>query len=267
MTGQEEVTPEDYFARTIYANGILYYPGAGRDYGPLRLFAEHGHFSTVIHADWCVDQQEANRFVRSIPNWRLVDEPMPLSPEDFGVDDWRRCWARELLQPLLDWNDGDADTFSDEDWEYIHEHRDGLTVVDAETYPSPEIASAFKANLVSPEGLSLEFIFMATEAVQTYFVMAEAGYAPTAVVLQDHGNGWAGRPMFGGEGELYERAPKAGALPQMLFVAKNTVPWPDYERVTDWRVYEGQMHNHPRAIFVRRDGGGADLRRPEGPGL
>ena len=115
-------------------------------------------------------------------------------------------------------------------------------------------ASSFcrRARLSNTRGKSLQLIYLATEAAKTYSIMIEHGIVPTALVLQDHGFGgnWS---QFGCGGALHEAAIEHDAFPHLLFIGTTTTPWPGYEQVSDYVVYEGQMHRHARALYLLTD--------------
>ena len=194
---------------------ILYYPGSGTDYGPFRLFAENSNVTTVIYADYRVTEHEARQFITHLPGWQLEGEIERLEPDFFRADWWEDFWPDD---PASRENAG------------------------------PPTAFALRATL-SRSTKSVEFLFLATEAIQTFSILAESGLVPTMVVLQDHGFG-CGWAKFGGESNLFTSASSVG-LPQLLLVAANTAPWPGYGRASESTEYDEQMPTHPRALFRR----------------
>jgi hypothetical protein len=193
---------------------ILYYPGAGTDYGPFIRFSEQTALKTVIYADYGTKKDKATEFLSAIPGWS-VEQVSNLQPQDLGlVASWEQFWP-----------------------------------VDPESrkFAKPDSAFGLRAKLVRQhDGISVDFIYLATEAAQTYANLLLAGLRPTIVVLQDHGFGgnWT---KFGGHAELFEQAQVA--LPRYLLVAKGTGVWPGYTQISGGHADAGQMHSFERAIF------------------
>ena len=69
--------------------------------------------------------------------------------------------------------------------------------------------------------------------------------------MQDHGTGglWTLFGLNNSESILYQKALQN--LPKYLYVAKNTNPWPRYNRVSEYTNSEGSMHAHERALFEK----------------
>ena len=213
--------PQEYL-RTITSaeKMVLYYPGSGTDWGPFSLFANNAPVSTVIYSDYGSDRKKAETLISSLHrsgwNGGQLEE---LTPNDFGVSTWEEFWPdNEKSRKIAE----------------------------------PESAFAIQTHLSNSNGAKIRFIFLATEAIQTFSILVRAGITPTAIVLQDHGlgGGWA---PFGGKSELWQAARELKALPELLFVANNTKPWSDYARVSDDAVYEGQMHDHRRALYRNKN--------------
>lgn len=207
--------PDQYLADVRLRRKVLYYPGSGDDYGPLKLFAEHGGFKTVIYADYGMTEGKALQFLEKIPGWTPGGRPKLLKPKDLSINTWEDCWPRSRA---------------------------------SRAHSSPEKAFAIRVRLVSSSGLAVKFLFLATEAIRTYSVLAGSGLLPTAVVLQDHGlgGGWA---PFGGDSKLYKQAHEHLPLPKLLFVAERNEPWPGYEKVSGFHAYPGSTYKDRRAIY------------------
>lgn len=198
-------------------SGVLYYPGSGTDSGPFHLFAENANVETVIYADYSITQDEARKFLNSfsLRGWKLDEGGVEcLEPASFHTNAWEEFWPE---------------------------------APESRRQFGPESAFGLRAKLTCSER-QVEFIFLATEAIQTFSILAGSRLQPTIVILQDHGfgDGWA---SFGGENSiLFGQALNVG-LPQLLLVARNTHAWPGFGQVSKYAVQAGQMHNQPRAIF------------------
>lgn len=213
--------PHEYLESNRVDEVVLYYPGSETDFGPIELFAKNANVvvSKVIHTDYGhrIGQQTEGDFVPRLDVWN-TGRMQRLGPKYFGVAEWHDFWPEDPRS------------------------RDHSI--------SPEEAFAFMTYLSRPNAANIEFTFLATEATHTFSVLVRAGIVPTVIVLQNHGWGrnWT---SFGGESELWRRAVDLNALPDFLFVADGTDPWPGYEKVSSSYAYPGQMHDHARAIWRR----------------
>lgn len=215
------MNPDQYLIDANKRSQVLYYPGSGADSGPFRLFAESGRVSAVVYVDYGIEESEARKFISEIDGWR-PGKIKNLQPCDFQVPSWDSFWPESPR---------------------------------SRNFYAPDKAFAIKTTL-SSASTTVEFTFLGTEAIQTFSVLIGANIIPTAMVLQDHGFGGNGS-AFGGHSEMFHSAVDHNALPELLYVAKNTGEWPGYRKVSDYSVYGGQMHNHERAIFQHPNSGKA----------
>jgi hypothetical protein len=212
-------SPEEYLKRNPMPGGMLYYPGSGLDYGPMKLFYELGKARRFIHADYMAERAEAEQTTRWL--WERYERRVTeLEPKKFRAREWADLWhpgARGKRPQVVPRSYG-----------FQQEIRTG----------------AGKDHV--------DFYFLWVDAIGAWKHLVMAGYKPDVVVLQDHGFGgnWG---HFGGERDLYREVQKAGHWPEYLLVAKNTRPWPGYRAVSRAAYQKGQMHSHDRAIY-RRDG-------------
>lgn len=206
------LSPEEFMRESCPQECVLYYPGAGTDTQPFRLFGGNPHLSRVIYADYSPSahhRQEVERLFKfRRPNARFVD----LTPGDFGCQEWEEFWY-------------------------------GNSESREESTP----AKAFGIRGELPLHPRVRFDYLATEAVGTYSVLLKAGIRPNFIVLQDHGFGgnWT---TFGGRSQLYKLARQNNALPELLLVADNTDRWPQYEQVSE-PVENCGAAKHTRALF------------------
>lgn len=196
----------------------LYYPGSGFDFGPLCLFANLPGLENVVYVDSGMgDALEALQAAmqKSIPEFEVVEATV-LSPSFFNAPDWELFFHPE-----------------------------------ARCEPSvSKKAFGVKFKLRKAEK-TINFYFLGTEGVASSRVLMKAGFNIQVMVLQDHGFGgnWT---RFQGESALYQTFKKQRALPQMLFVAENTTPWPGYTSTQmPLLIRRGQMHTHQRSIYLR----------------
>ena len=216
--------PADYLRSQNLTRLVLYYPGAGTDDGPLTLIGENVTTAVVIYADYGVDEKAVTGFVTSLPQFQ-VGNMRWLEPSILGVATWAEAWALDTASRRFH---GPERAFGLQ----CGLHRRGL------------------GPFGHPDRSRMRFQYFATEAVGTYSLLLRGrdDMVPRMVVLQDHGFGgyWT---LFGGRSEMWRAAADANKLPEHLFVAENTEPWPGYQRVTDYAPQPGQMHEHARAFF------------------
>ncbi len=197
---------------TFLQQRVLYYPGGGNDFDPLRLFYKRAGTRCFVYADYMKEQEIAD-----VPDFQLRAQG-EIMPQDLGVHDWEAFWPEPP---------------------------------ESRSFAAPADASGLWRVLDPHTGSNkpIVLLYLKTEAIHTYYVLwARHNAAPDAIVLQDHGFGgnW---DKFGAGGLLYQYATEHG-LPRLLYVARNTYPWPGFEACSDFGEGEGQ-HGHRRAIFSR----------------
>ncbi len=220
------LTPREYLQkyvidlRYILKEPSLYYPGAGGDVDPLKLFVEESDVSTIIYCDY--DAGVVRDFFNNI-NTKLngynIKKTRCIDPAFFGCSTWEDFWP---CDPAA--RNGTVDPL----------HAFGML---------SEIYSERSNKRVN-------FVYLCAEAVQTYKILfSNNKYGPTVVVIQDHGMG-GGWTKFGGrESRLYKIAQPA--LPQLLYVHGNGV-WPGYAVVSQDGEPEG-MHGFERRLYIRKN--------------
>ena len=215
-------SPEEYLRSNPIPGGMLYYPGSGTDYGPMKLFYEIGKACRFIYADYLTKRADAEKITQWL--WEKYEHSVKeLEPKKFRARQWADLWhpaVREKRQ------------------------KDVLS------------SYGFQQEIRTGTGKDhLDFYFLWVDAIGAWKHLVRAGYKPDVVVLQDHGFGcnWTTPDGFGGNGALCREVQKAGHWPEYLLVADNSRPWPGYLAVSSGGPQAGQMHGHHRAIY-RRDG-------------
>lgn len=199
----------------------LYYPGAGEDFGPFKLFSRYSAISTVIYCDYqygsFINTAGEAGIREELNEYKVVSEG-GLSPTSFGQKSWEEFWP---------------------------------AVPNSRGFASPRGAfGAWALLCLCPKETGvikmINFIYLCTEATQTYDILfVKRKIKPMAVVIQDHGLG-GGWTVFGGKSKLYDIA--RSALPPLLYLSDNTNVWPGYKRVSDCGEPEG-MHGNKRALY------------------
>ena len=198
---------------------IIYYPGAGFDFGPLNLFSQNNHVKKIIYCDYSKEfNGEEKRFriikmIRRVAGLTISEGPIELNPSEFKYTDWDSFWRN---------NPRDLQ------------------------FSNPEHAFALKFRL-NRNKKAIDFIYFNTEAIGTYEILIQNKIRPNLIVLQDHGTG-SNWDSFAREGSLLYQAAE-NSLPEFLFIAHNTDIWPGYTQYSEYSLQEGQTGRHKRALF------------------
>lgn len=199
---------------------MLYYPGAGTDYGPLQHFALNLDLAVAVYVDYLIKPDMIRAMLRSVTP--TVPELQRISPRDLGCRAWADFWPDEERSRM---------------------------------FASPSRAFGFRCDLQIHPGRSTRLIYLATEGHQTFRQLLGTALQPDLVVLQDHGFGgnWCD---FGGMSPMYRMAQAADALPPLLFSADgNTRVWPGYQAIAEPVLLAGQMHDYRRTLYRLQDAG------------
>ena len=200
---------------------VLYYPGAGTDYGPLQHFALNLDLAVAVYVDYLVEPEMVRTMLRSVG--ATEPELQPVSPRDLGCRSWADFWPGQERSLM---------------------------------FAKPSRAFGFQCDLQIHPSRSTRLIYLATEGHQTFAQLLGTALQPDLVVLQDHGFGGNWRD-FGGDSPMYRMARAAGALPPMLFSAgENTRVWEGYNAIAEPVLLAGQMHHYERRLYQLRDGSG-----------
>lgn len=197
---------------------VLYYPGAGTDFGPLQHFALNMDLAVAVYVDYLIKpdmiQDILRRFSATMPELQRV------SPRDMSCHAWADFWPDDSRSLL---------------------------------FAKPSRAFGFMCDLhIHPER-STRLIYLATEGHKTYQNLLGTRLQPDLVVLQDHGFGGNWRD-FGGFSPMYRMARAASALPPLLFSAgENTRVWPGYQAIGEPLLLRGQMHQYERRLYQLED--------------
>lgn len=212
---RELKSPTEYLRSRPAKHGVLFYPGAGTDWGPLTLFGSHRQITKAICVDYAIREDEARAALSRLQGWRTTAMEA-LTPDYLGISRWEESWPGDPA---------------------------------AQRFAQPSNAFGFVCSVAGEAG-TVELVFLATEATRTYSLLLERSIRPSVIVLQDHGFGlnWA---RFGGASPLYEASRPPEMLPAHLLVAENTLPWPGYGQASSYSHMSEQMHDHARAVFAR----------------
>jgi len=227
----ERFRPGDPFPREeFFSSRVVYYPGAGNDGQPVKLFASTHSAHCFVYVDYHVRREEieaeldrtgfrgyhtlARIFVQEREltpyGWRPHIEPWEFARAEYILDVAPPFAFLEVLERNSDLDDSHG-------------------------------ARRFAVLFMGADGFA---------AYDALFCQPHSVSPPFAVVLQDHGFGgnWED---FGGGGLLERIAQRTNTFPEMLLVANNTVPWEGYERV-EARGECGGMGHFVRHLYVRK---------------
>lgn len=204
---------------------ILYYPGAGTDYGPLEYFAIEFEselpLGAAFYVDYLAREVEIKSMFRKMPhlNEARCVQTEKLKSTYLHQSSWTKYWPEN--HPL------------------------------SRGFANPRKAYAITSELSFEDQQPLRFHFFRTEAVQTYENLLAIDIIPSIVVIQDHGFGgnWT---RFGGANEMFRLALQYRSMPEFLLVADNSEAWPGYVAMSRPLRLRGQMHDHVRTVY-RRD--------------
>lgn len=199
---------------------MLYYPGAGTDYGPLQHFALNLDLAVAVYVDYLIKPDMIRAMLRSVTP--TVPELQRVSPRELGCRVWADFWPEDPASLA---------------------------------FARPTRAFGFTCELQLHPQRSTRLIYLATEGHQTFGQLLGTALQPDLVVLQDHGFGgnWCD---FGGMSPMYRMAHAADALPPLLFSADgNTRVWSGYEAVGEPMLLAGQMHAYRRCLCRLQDAG------------
>ncbi|MCX7957736.1 MAG: hypothetical protein N3B13_01665 [Deltaproteobacteria bacterium] len=189
----------------------VYYPGSGTDEDPFILFSENSTIPLVIYIDYSLEIESVKEFINSRWGWQVVFSKN-VTPQDLGVKGWKDLWHEKCT--LSDYRKGYSHLW------YLRNRNNRF----------------------------IYFLFIFSDAIQTFDRLLVAGLNPFTVVLQDHGLGfnWS---YFGGDSLLYRYALNRKKLPKLIYVASNTKPWPNYYQVSEYGGLGG-MGLHSRALYT-----------------
>jgi hypothetical protein len=222
----------EYLEKNSLEFQTIYYPGAGKDFSPLELFAYHTDVKAVYYSDYGLNIKQLSLY--DTTNLEILEDEAPFSlyhlrkfqnikPQDFGKTYWGEFWhpnpaSHEFGQPINAW---------------------GIKIEMICNYAP------------------FDFIYLGTEGVGTAMVLLENKIFPNVVVLQDHSTGCNWTDFGGNDSPLYlvfrQHMPKY----ILTELNRNKSLWPGYEQITEtWSSYSGNnhtAHSNPRALFRKVD--------------
>ena len=227
----------EFPAREIMRSKVVFYPGAGTDGQPLRLFSGSHSAHCFIYADYSIKKNEIIK--------QLGENLIEL------CNGYRTLFVIE---------GGEKDFFPD-GWEDLRS-----TYSDIDQFRAPELQWGLWAVLErGPEydnshgPKRILFCYLCCDGVSAFASLWPKGKgkrrtSPYGVIIEDSGFGtnWA---VFGsGKSQLYKIGARNHALPDWLLVAvgRGAQPWPGYSRFSD-ESEPGGKDGAQRALYLRDD--------------
>lgn len=226
----------DPFPREQFvASRVVYYPGAGTDGHPVKVFGSTHSAHCFVYADYGVTQTALEEKLGD-PRFRFR-----------GYHSLSRVQLRET--DLVPWG-----WTAHVDRAEVPLDRHGFAVA-AAPFGFLEVLERERELGDAHGATRLAILFLGADGVATHdalFCQRDGASAPYALVLQDHGYG-GNYDRFGAGGLLERIARRCEVVPQWLFVAENTRPWDGFERVPNVDGDHGGMHNNLRFLYQRLD--------------
>jgi len=212
---KETALPE-FPAREIFRGRVVYYPGAGTDARPLKIFCGSRSAHCFIYADYMVKKGEVMKLLEG-----NLSELQPGYKTLFAIE-------------------GNEKDFFPLGWEDLRG-----TYTDIDVYQAPELKWGFWAVLERNPELDeshgprrILFCYLACDAVSGYASLWPRGKrrtSPYAIVIDDSGfaSNWA---VFGSDkSQMYKIGGRNHAMPNWLLVAtgRSAKPWPGSDRFAE----------------------------------
>lgn len=217
----------------FFGSQVVYYPGAGYDGQPVKLFGSAHASHAFVYADRAYTEDEIRR--RLEPNHPghftgyHVAVTERISERQLIPNHWQPSANRPTNRPsqypslALSWAE--------------------LAVLDRDDDRDDE------------HGVRrLAVLFMKCDGFAAYdalFCQGAGTPVPFGVLLQDYGFG-GNYDRFGGGGLLEQITRAANAFPPYLLIGDNTTPWQGYGPITDVPPETGGTPSHARSLY-RRD--------------
>jgi len=234
----ENFKPGDPFSRReFFASRVVYYPGAGNDGHPVKLFGSTHTAHCFVYPDYMLSREQIAK---------SLEDPIQ------GFLGYKSLARIELAESDVTPNGWTPHLEPGDQPETPHQ------VAQNKITPF-----AFLEVLAREEGLTddhgakrLAILFIGSDGIATYdamFCQHDGTLPPFAVLVQDHGFG-DNYDKFGSGGLLERLALRCQALPKWLLVAvkdNTNKAWQGYRQIDNVECERGGMHRNQRFLFER----------------
>lgn len=207
--------------RKFFSSRVVFYPAAGGDFHPVRLFGSASAAHCFVMADYMVREEDARSLLMrpQLPGYTcLAIGSLPLDAV------WNKKWTRHFFP--------DA-----------HELE---TIRRTESYPQGQ---GFALFAVYGGANRLAVLYLGCEAVEAYdrlFCQRGSGGKPYAIQVQNHGLGGDWSQMATPHCYLNQLADAFGR-PEWLVAEDGNFVWVGYKPAS--AISHGGMHSLPRRLF------------------
>lgn len=217
----------------FFASRVVYYPGAGTDGHPVKLFGASHCAHCFVYADYGVTQPRLETELadprHGFRGYHCLDR-LQLCERDLVPNAWSAHIARDEA-PVSRFSSVAASPFG------------FLEILER----APDLDDTHGARRIA-------VLFLGADGIAAYdalFCQGGGNSSPFAVLLEDHGFG--GNYDRFGQGGMLERIARHGnRLPQWLLVAENTRAWDGFARMPEVDGDRGGMHASLRMLYGRR---------------
>ena len=215
-----EYHPGDrFYLRNFMKSRVVFYPGAGSDFHPIKLFGSSGAAHGFILVDYGFDAEQAEGILSTC------------TPSEFSLIHLERLSLDEVFNPT---------------WE---RHFD-LELREEEARGSFSNPDRFALFAVLEGHTRIAVLYLGFEAVEAYdrlFCQGSSAKPPYGILVQNHGMGGDWCPLADPDSHIAQLAEKFGR-PRWLIGQDNYENWRDYEPVSD--ITHGGMHSVARRLFL-----------------
>jgi hypothetical protein len=208
--------------REFFSSRVVFYPAAGDDFHPLRLFGPSDAAHCFVMADYMLKEDTVRHFLEfpQLPGYSCVSiQSLPLEAV------WKeQKWTRHFFP-----NDQELETI-----ERTQSFSQGQSFALFAVYDGPN---------------RLAVLYLGHEAVEVYdrlFCQVGSAKKPFAILIQNHGMGGDYNQMATPHSYLNQLA-NAFGRPKWIVAEDGNCVWFGYEPVS--AISHGGMHGLPRRLF------------------
>lgn len=185
---------------------VLYYPGAGIDWEPIRTFAPNSNIKTFVYVDYMLTLENVISGIERLTDWKILNIEN-LEPKFFGLKSWRQFWAEDFQIKGFQCNKAS----------YKH---------------SFDLAKPFacRIRLEIQPSLEIDLYYLHTDGIETFRILGQRNWNLQVMVVQFHGMGgnWNGFDS----GSALEHYNQNGNPVPYIYFSDNAKVYSGYKQVT-----------------------------------